>query len=151
MKQAFMAFAMAVCPLLTLSGFADEAPQPPPAPAIVVHFLGLSDTQAAQFRQLLETLQTTAGGLQQQIGPKQQVLDALLSTAQPDPATVGKLLVEIHALQQQFGQAVHSYHESFQALLTSEQMQKTQVVAQAAQLLPAVKAFAEVRLIEPPR
>ena len=149
MKQAFMAFVIAVCPL-TFSGFADEAPQPP-GPVIVVQFLGFSDTQAAQFQQLLQTLQATAGGLQQQIGPKQQALVTLLSSAQPDPATVGKLFLEIHVLQQQFGQALQSYHESFLALLTSDQRQKTQAVVQAAQLLPAVKAFAEVRLIEPPR
>ena len=149
MKQAFMAFVMAVCPL-TFSGFADEAPQPP-GPVIVVQFLGFSDTQAAQFQQLLQTLQATAGGVQQQIGPKQQALDTLLSTAQPDPATVGKLLLEIRVLQQRFGQALQSYHEGFLALLTSDQKEKTQAVTQAAQLLPAVKAFAEVRLIEPPR
>jgi hypothetical protein len=64
---------------------------------------------------------------------------------------VGQLLLEIHGLQQQLGQALQSYHESFLALLTADQMQKTQAVVQAAQLLPAVKAFAEVRLIEPPR
>jgi Spy/CpxP family protein refolding chaperone len=150
MKQAFMALAMAVFPL-TFSGFADEAPQPPPAPAIVAQFLGFSDTQAAQFNQLLQSLQATAGAVQQQIGPKQQSLDTLLSTAKPDPATVGQLLLDIHVLQQQLGQALQSYHESFLALLTSDQMQKTQAVVQAAQLLPAVKAFAEVRLIEPPR
>ena len=149
MKQALMGLAIAVGPLL--SGFADEAPQPPPGPVIVAQFLGFSDTQAAQFQQLLQSLQATVGGLQQQIGPKQQALDTLLSTAQPDPATAGKLLLEIHALQQQLGQALQSYHESFLALLTSDQMQKAHAVVQAAQLLPAVKAFAEVRLIEPPR
>ena len=149
MKQALMALAIAVGPLL--SGFADEAPQPPPAPVIVSQFLGFSDTQAAQFQQLLQSLQATVGGLQQQIGPKQQALDTLLSTAQPDPATAGKLLLEIHALQQQLGQALQSYHESFLALLTSDQMQKAHAVVQAAQLLPAVRAFAEVHLIEPPR
>ena len=149
MKTAFMALAIVAAPLLF--GLADEAPQPPPAPAIVAQFLGFSDAQAAQFQQLLQSLQATVGGLQQQIGPKQQTLDSLLSTAQPDPATAGKLLLEIHALQQQLGQAFQSYHESFLALLTSDQMQKTQAVVQAAQLLPAVRAFAEVRLIEPPR
>ena len=103
MKQALMALAIAVGPLLR--GFADEAPQPPPAPVIV-----------AQFQQLLQSLQVTVGGLQQQIGPKQQALDSLLSTAQPDPATAGELLLEVHALQQQLGQALQSYHESFLAL-----------------------------------
>jgi Spy/CpxP family protein refolding chaperone len=149
MKQAFLTLAIAVCPLL--SGLADEAPQPPPAPAIVAQFLGFSDVQATQFQQLLQSLQATVGGLQQQIGPKQQALDSLLSTAQPDPAIAGGLLLEIHALQQQLGQALQSYHESFLALLTADQKQKTQAVVQAAQLLPAVRAFAEVRLIEPPR
>jgi|SRR5579864_158538 Spy/CpxP family protein refolding chaperone len=149
MKQTFITLVIAVCPLL--SGFADEAPQPPPAPAIVTQFLGFSDTQAAQFQQLLQSLQAAVGGLQQQIGPKQQALESLLNTAQPDPATVGELLLEIHALQQQIGQALESYHEGFLALLTSDQKQKTQAVVQAVQLLPAVKAFAEVRLIEPPR
>ena len=68
MKQAFMALAIAVFPL-TFSGFADEARQPPPAPAIVAQFLGLSDTQAARFKQLLQSLQATAGTIEQQIGP----------------------------------------------------------------------------------
>src|SRR5579863_5280924 len=143
-----MTLAIAVCPLL--SGFADEAP-PPPAPVMVAQFLSFSDAQAAQFQQLLQSLQATAGGLQQQIGPMQQMLDSLLGTARPDPATVGALLLQIHALQQQLGQALQYYHESFLALLSSDQMEKTQAVVQAARLLPAVKAFAEVRLIEPPR
>ena len=68
MTQVLMGLAIAVGPLL--SGFADEAPQPPPAPVIVAQFLGFSDTQAAQFQQLLQSLQATVGGLQQQIGPK---------------------------------------------------------------------------------
>src|SRR2546429_353400 len=149
MKQAFMALAIAVCPFL--SAFADEAPQPPPAPAIVVQFLGLSDTQATQFLQLLQNLQTSVGGLQQQIGPKQQSLENLLNnTAPPDPAAVGGLMLQIHDLQKQLGQAFQTYHENFLALLTSEQKEKAQAVVQAAQLLPAVRAFAEVRLIEPP-
>lgn len=148
MKQAFITLVIAVYPLL---GFADEAPQPPPAPAIVSQVLGFSDTQAAQFQQLLQSLQTTVVGLQQRIGPKQQALDSLLSAARPDPAAAGQLLLEIHALEQQIGQALQSYHESFLALLTADQKQKTQTVVQAAQLLPAVRAFSEVRLIEPPR
>ena len=149
MKQAFIALAIAVCPCV--SGFADEAPQAPPAPAIVVQFLGFSDAQTAQFQQLLQTLQASVGGLQQQISPKQQSLEILLNNAQPDPTAVGGLMLQIHALQKQLGQAFQAYHENFLALLTSEQKERAQAVAQAAQLLPAVRAFAEVRLIEPPR
>ena len=60
-------------------------------------------------------------------------------------------MLQIHALQQQLGQAFQTYHENFLAMLTPEQKQRAQAVVQAAQLLPAVRAFAEVHLIEPPR
>jgi Tfp pilus assembly ATPase PilU len=143
-----MALAIAACPLLL--GFADEAP-PPPAPVIVAQFLGFAPTQASQFQQLLQNLQAAVIGLQQQIGPRQQALDSLLNTPQPDPAAVGGLLLEIHALQQQIAQALQTYHQNFQALLTSGQMAKTQAVIQASQLLPAVAAFTQVRLIDPPQ
>lgn len=132
-------------------GFAAEEPQGPPAPVIIGQFLGFSDAQAAQFQQLLGNLQSTISGLEQQVRVRQQRLEALLNADPPDPASAGAVLLEIHALQKQAGRAFDAYHEAFLSLLSPEQKQKAQAVAQAAQLLPAVRAFAEVRLIEPPR
>jgi Spy/CpxP family protein refolding chaperone len=118
---------------------------------IVAGFLGFSEAQGAKFGQLLEALQTTVGPLQQQMMAQQKTLESVLSADQPDPAAVGKLILQIRAIQKQIGQALQAYHDGFLALLTQDQKEKTQAVVGAAQLLPAVKAFAEVRLLDPPQ
>ena len=144
MKRIWMVLTIACIPWLLPA-------QEPPAPAVVAGFLGFSDSQGTKFGQLLGALQTTVGALQQQIVPRQQALERVLSADQPDPAAVGRLVLEIRAIQKQVGQALQSYHENFLALLTQEQKEKTQAVVGAAQLLPAVKAFAQVRLLDPPQ
>ena len=149
MKRMLMVLTIACGPLLSLSR--GEEAQAPPAPAIMAGFLGFSDTQAARFGQLLQGLQSTVGPLQQQMMAQQKALDTVLSADQPDPAAVGKLVLTVRALQKQIGQAFQSYHEGFLALLTQEQKEKTQAVIGAAQLLPAVRAFAEVHLLDPPQ
>ena len=135
---------------ITCAPFVAHA-QEPPAPMIVAGFLGFTDAQGARFGQLLGGLQASVGPLQQQMMVQQKALDTVLSADQPDPAAVGKLVLTIRALQKQIGQAFQSYHEGFLAMLTQEQKEKTQAVAGAAHLLPAVRAFAEVRLIDPPQ
>ena len=147
MKRMLIVLTIACTPFLARA----QDPQAPPAPVIVAGFLGFSDTQAAQFVKLLEGLQTSVGALQPQIVARQQALERLLSADQPDAAAVGKLVLEMRGLQKQVGQALQSYHDGFLALLTQEQKEKTQAVVGAAQLLPAVKAFAEVRLLDPPQ
>ncbi len=147
MKRIWMVLTFACVPFLSRA----QDAQTPPAPAIVAGFLGFSDTQGAKFGQLLGSLHATAGALEQQIAPRQKALEAVLSADQPDPAAVGRLILEVRAIQKQLGQALLSYHENFLALLTPDQRDKTQGVVGAAQLLPAVKAFAEVRLLDPPQ
>ena len=144
MKRILIVLTIACAPFLASA-------QEPPAPMIVAGFLGFSDTQAATFGQLLGTLQTSVGPLQQQMMVQQKALDSVLSADQPDPAAVGKLILQIRALQKQVGQAFQSYHDGFLAMLTQDQKDKTQAVIGAAQLLPAVRAFAEVHLIDPPQ
>ena len=148
MKMALMVVAMAIGPWL--SALVAQPPPGPPAPAVVIQFLQFSEAQAGQFQQLLMGLQAAIAPIEQQVSIRQQRLEGLLSAAQPDPAAIGALVLEIRTLEKQGQQALQSYHDGFLALLTPEQQQKTAAVAQAGQLLPAVKAFAEVRLIEPP-
>ena len=133
-----------------LSQLRAQEPQAPPAPAVVAQFLGFSESQAARFVQLLQNLQAAVTPIEQQIVARQQQIEKLLNTEPPDPAAIGMLLVQIHALQKQAEHAIQGYHDGFVALLSLEQQQKTQAVTQAGQLLPAIRAFAEVRLIEPP-
>ncbi len=154
MKKRF-AIALLATGLLAVAGMA-QAPPPgppeaPPPPAIVATFLGFTEEQAQQFRQLLEQREQAAHDLAQQLGSKQRELEQLVNSAAPDPAAVGRLLLELRALQQQAGQIVRAARERFVQLLTPEQKEKLGQVEQAAQLLPAITAFIAVQLIFPPR
>ena len=123
---------------------------PCPPPAVVAAFLGLTASQAAQFGGLLGQSQAALGGLQQQIAALQAQLDSLVSEPNPDPAAIGNLFLQIHALGQQVAQTIQSFQSQFAALLTAEQAQKVQAVTQAAQLQPVVGAFVALNLAPAP-
>lgn len=151
MKKALIAVVLVLgLSRIAVPGYAGEASPAPPAPVIVARFLGFTEAQAAQFGQLLQNLQATMGGLEPQMRLRQQRLEELLSAEEPDAASIGALLIEIRALQKQAGQAIEAYHNGFQQLLSEEQRQRVREVVREAQLFQAVRAFAEVRLIEPP-
>jgi Spy/CpxP family protein refolding chaperone len=121
-----------------------------PPPAVVASFLGFTETQAAQFRDLVVQFQTTLHGLQEQMGGRQAQLEVLLGQPSPDPGIIGSLFLQIHALQQQVAQVVKGFQSQFTALLTDEQKQKVLAVAQASQLQPVVGAFVALYLAPAP-
>ena len=137
--------------VLVLAALALTAQEQPPAPALVAQFLGFSDSQTAQFQELLQNLQSSIGPLQQQAAAAQQSLEQLANSDNPDPAAIGARLLAIRAIQKQFQAALDSYHKLFAALLTTDQTQKVGAVNQAGHLLPAVNAFAQLQLIAPPQ
>lgn len=134
----------------TIPQSAASTDQCPPPPAVVAAFLGLSAAQIEQFGTLLTQFQTNVHSLQEQIAPRQQGLDALLSQPNPNPAQVGVLVVQIHALQQQVAQVTQAYQTAFAGLLTPDQKQKIEQVTLASQLQPAVGAFVALYLVPPP-
>lgn len=119
-------------------------------PAVVVSFLGFSEAQTTQFESLFGQFQATLNGLQLQMAAQQRELDILLNQPNPNPAAVGSLFLQIHALQQQVAQAKQSFQSQFAALLTDEQKQKVQGVTLASQLQPVVGAFVALNLVPPP-
>lgn len=121
--------------------------QCPPPPVLVATFLGFTDGQAEQFGILLNQFQNDLRSLQEQIAPRQQQLNVLLSQPDPDPATVGALVLQLHALQHQMEQIIQSFQNTFAALLTQEQKQKIEAVTLASQLEPAVGAFVALHLV----
>ncbi len=124
--------------------------QCPPPPAFVAAFLGFSPAQADQFGVLLHQLQTNIHSLQEQIAPRQQQLDVILSQPSPNPVQVGVLVVQIHALQQQVAQNIQNYQTAFAGLLTQEQKQKIEQLTVASQLQPAIGAFVALYIVPPP-
>lgn len=122
-----------------------------PSPvAVVTGFLGFSDAQASQFQQLLQGFLTTVQNLEQQKQVQQQLLDQLLSAPNPNPAAIGAVVLQIHALDVQVGNAVNAFHQAFLGLLTPDQLQKVEAVSQASQLQPVVGAFVALYLVPPP-
>lgn len=119
-------------------------------PAVVVSFLGFTDAQTTQLGDLLLGLQTTEYGLQQEISTLQSQLDGLLGQPNPNPAVVGSLFLQIHALQLQAAQAIQDFQHQFASLLTDEQQAKVQAVTQASQLQPVVGAFVALHLVAAP-
>ncbi len=128
-----------------------QEPPAPPAPVLVAQFLGFSESQATQLRGMLEELQGAIAGVEQQMRDRQQRLEQLLSAEPPDAGAIGAAMIEVRSLQRRAQSALESYHQRFLALLSPEQKEKVQAVIQASRLLPAVRAFAEIRLIDPPR
>src|SRR5215471_17584784 len=69
-------------------------------PALAVSgFLGFSETQTSTFLQMFTTLQNAMQDLQAQMQAKQQQLQEMLSMPEPDPASLGRLMLQIHALE----------------------------------------------------
>jgi len=159
MKKAIAATCLALWLPLLVAANPDKpfnsAPQPsqpappPPAPVVVATFLDLTPSQAAQFQTILGPFLGTLQALEQQISARQQVLEQLLNSPNPNPAVIGGVVLQIHALQQPQAQVIQTFQQAFVSLLTSDQIQKVQAVAQAAQLVPVVGAFESLYLIPP--
>jgi hypothetical protein len=126
-----------------------NAPCPPP-PAVVASFLELSPVQVEQMGALLSQVLPVLQTMGQQSAEVQHQLDVLLSQTNPDPAQIGKLVVQLHVLQQQAAQVIESFHNAFAGLLSQDQKQKLEVVTVASQLQPIVGAFVALHLVPPP-
>ena len=112
---------------------------------VVAEFLQLSPGQVSELEQLLQARQTTLVPLFQAAQTLTQQLAVLLNSG-GNPAQVGVLVLQIHALQQQIAQAQQAFLAQFMAILDAEQLQKLQAVQIAAQLQPILPAFQPIFL-----
>jgi hypothetical protein len=123
-----------------------EAPSPIPSPIqIVVQFLQLRPDQVQEFGQLLQARQAAVVPRLQGIQQRVQQLEALLNSG-GNPADVGILVIQIHALQQQVALVQQDFLSRFASLLDSEQQQRLEAVRIAAQLQPILPAFQQLYL-----
>ena len=112
---------------------------------VVAEFLQLRPGQVSELEQLLQARQTTLVQLFQTAQALTQQLAILLNSG-GNPAQVGVLVIQIHALQQQMAQAQQAFLTQFVAILDAEQLQKLQAVQIAAQLQPILPAFQPIFL-----
>jgi hypothetical protein len=112
---------------------------------VVAEFLQLRPGQVGELEQLLQARQAKLVPLFQTAQSLIQQLGTLLNSG-GNPAQVGVLVIQIHALQQQMAQAQQSFLSQFVAILDAEQLQKLQAVQIAAQLQPILPAFQPIFL-----
>jgi hypothetical protein len=112
---------------------------------VVAEFLQLRPGQVSELQQLLQARQATLVPLFQTAQSLIQQLGNLLNSG-GNPAQVGVLVIQIHALQQQMAQAQQVFLTQFVAILDTEQLQKLQAVQIAAQLQPILPAFQPIFL-----
>jgi hypothetical protein len=112
---------------------------------VVAEFLQLRPGQVSELGQLLQARQTLLVPLFQTAQALVQQLGTLLNSG-GNPAQVGVLVIQIHALQQQMAQAQQGFLKQFVAMLDAEQLQKLQAVQIAAQLQPILPAFQPIFL-----
>jgi hypothetical protein len=112
---------------------------------VVAEFLQLRPGQISELEQLLQARQTTLVPLFQTAQALIQQLGVLLNSG-GNPARVGVLVIQIHALQQQMAQAQQAFLTQFVSILDAEQLQKLQAVQIAAQLQPILPAFQPIFL-----
>ena len=127
------------------SATAQGDPDAPTPLQVVVQFLQLQPAQQPLFGQLLQARQTAVTPLFQAMAQKEQQLEALLGSG-GNPAQVGILVIQIHAIQQQIMQTQQVFLANLANLLDQDQQQLLAAVVVAAQLQPVLPAFVALQL-----
>lgn len=128
----------------------------PQAPAAASRFddlkayLNLSDSQIQSIQQTQQKAMESQRSVLEQVQSKHQTLQDLLDKGISDAAAVGKLMLEIRALQRQIEQARTATQTQLLGLLTAEQKTKLTALEQAAKLWPLIQQGAMLGLLEPP-
>jgi hypothetical protein len=112
---------------------------------VVAEFLQLQPGQVSQLEQLLQARQAALVPIFQNVQGLTQQLGALLNSG-GNPAQIGALVIQIHALQQRAAQIQQAFLGQFVSSLDAEQLQKLQAVQVAAQLQPILPAFQPIFL-----
>ena len=112
---------------------------------VVAEFLQLRTGQVSELEQLLQARQATLAPLFQTAQSLIPQLGALLNSG-GNPAQVGGLVIQIHAVQQHMAQAQQLFLTQFVAILDADQRHKLQAVQIAAQLQPILPAFQPIFL-----
>jgi uncharacterized membrane protein len=142
------ALAVASLLLMILHSPLARADEQLPAPIVfVTNFLQLTEDQTRALITMIQARDAALQPIAATLQTDQEALGKLLDSPDADPATVGRLLIEIQALQKQASGVAHDAAASFEQTLTPDQLGRLQFVSQAAQVEPAIPAFKAVGLL----
>jgi len=114
---------------------------------IVAAVLKLSDDQIHTLAQILAAKAASIQPLAEQIQQHEQEIATLLGGGNPDPAQLGRLLIETRALQTQVQTISAASAAQFVSVLSDPQKQTLGQIRQASQVCPVVPAFAAVGVL----
>jgi Spy/CpxP family protein refolding chaperone len=121
-------------------------PQPPDLKV----FLNLSDSQIQGLVRLQQQKGQALQPVAQQASQTQQKIQQILASPNPDPATVGQLVIAIDALGQLVQQIAGSFQQQASNLLLSDQKTKLPPLQLALELHPAARQAVSLGLLNAP-
>jgi Spy/CpxP family protein refolding chaperone len=90
----------------------------------MARFLGLSETQKTQVRELMEARRTEHEALREKLDQNRDELEKALEAASPDPVAVGEIAIEGHRLHEQGRALRDAQDQALRKVLTPEQQVK---------------------------
>jgi Spy/CpxP family protein refolding chaperone len=112
-------------------------------------YLNLSDSQVQALEQIQQQQMDSVRPMMQQIGQKHGALNDLLQKGGADPAAVGKLVLEIDALQKSISQKQTSFADQARSSLTADQKMKLKALDDTRKAMPAMEQGTALNLLAP--
>jgi Spy/CpxP family protein refolding chaperone len=137
-------------PLLAGAFLFAQDPSANPQPPYLKDFLNLSDSQIQGLVQLQQQRGQALQPVVQQTAQAQQKLQQILAEPNPDPATVGQLVIAIASLRQQVQQIAGSFQQQASHLLQSDQRTKLSPLQLALELQLAAQQAVSLGLLNAP-
>ena len=140
--------------LFALAVVVPVAAQEEPPPIVeaahngVAAFLHLTDEQIVAWDEIYLIHRDAEQPRKDAIAEVQEKIDALFEAGDPDPATVGELVIERRELGEALIEVHVVYHEDFVALLDESQVRRLRFIARAddvQKFIPAFKLFELIR------
>ena len=114
---------------------------------VAARVLNLSEEQHVAWKEILDRRQASLRPIQGEIRRRERRLQQLLGEDEPNPLSVGSLLIEISELREQIEQIQEASGNELLATLDERQLAMVDEVAAAAPLVPAVHSFQALDLI----
>jgi Spy/CpxP family protein refolding chaperone len=116
----------------------------------VSEYLNLDENQQTSFRQLLDDRKSAAEAVFQLMSEDGSSLRDLMETDNPDPATVGNLVISMHNKRQELGDIQSQFIANFKSILSPEQLELYENVVSRTGRDRIVPAFRALRLFKAP-
>jgi septal ring factor EnvC (AmiA/AmiB activator) len=121
------------------------AAQEPPPIAVVAHVLSLSEDQVHALGEFLQARAEAVRPAAEQLQARQQALAEQLQSSAPDPAVVGRLVIESKNIQEQIQTTIATANKTLDGILNTEQRTRLEQLRGAAAgpcgVIPAFKAI----------